>query len=66
MALTIIIDGLSEEELHAVGPKDIITLLNRNMFVRPADVQAVQFVRLDEDDPSTVWVHPDNYVRPDK
>lgn len=66
MALTIIIDGQSEKELHAVGPEDIITLLQKNMFVRPEDIQNVEFVWIDEEDPSKVWVHPDNYVRPSK
>ena len=43
MSLNILIDGESAKELFAMGPKDIIYFLKKELCVNPSDVKVCSF-----------------------
>ena len=75
MKLILVIDGDSADELCAVGPEDLMHLLNKNLYIKKKDIVKIFFEEitrgeniiniqdtLDGKDYS-VYTHPDNYER---
>ena len=63
LALTIVIDGESAEDLLAVGVDDLIDLLHKKLYVKKKDIVKMFFKEIYKENGHYVWVTYDDYKR---